>query len=231
MLAGRRKLYLNETRDSMGFVEIRKRIDAACARANRDPQDVTLVAVTKGHTAAEIDDAILKHGHTVLGENRVQEWRDKADTFAGRDVTWHFIGNLQSNKVKYCSDFAVIHSLNSQKLADKMQQQGEKRQHVYPVMVEVNVAGEDSKQGAELEDARALVKHAQSLSHVRVLGLMTIAPYSDDPETTRPYFARLRNLRDELGLAELSMGMSGDFEVAIEEGATYVRIGSALFDH
>jgi uncharacterized pyridoxal phosphate-containing UPF0001 family protein len=95
----------------------------------------------------------------------------------------------------------------------------------------VNVAGEDSKQGAELEDARALVKHAQSLSHVRVLGLMTIAPYSDDPETARPYFARLRNLRDELGLAELSMGMSGDFEVAIEEGATYVRIGSALFDH
>jgi pyridoxal phosphate enzyme (YggS family) len=215
----------------MGFVEIRKRIDAACARANRDPQDVTLVAVTKGHTAAEIDDAVLQHGHTVLGENRVQEWRDKADTFAGRDVTWHFIGNLQSNKVKYCSDFAVIHSLNSQKLADKMQQQGEKRQHVYPVMVEVNVAGEDSKQGAELEDARALVKHAQSLSHVRVLGLMTIAPYSDDPETARPYFARLRNLRDELGLAELSMGMSGDFEVAIEEGATYVRIGSALFDH
>jgi len=213
----------------MGFVAIKQRIDAACARANRNPADVTLVAVTKGHTATEIDAAILKHGHTVLGENRVQEWRDKADTLTNA-VTWHFIGNLQSNKVKYCTDFAVIHSLNSHKLADKMQQQGEKREHIYPVMIEVNVAGEDSKQGAALEDARTLVKHAQTLSHVHVLGLMTIAPYSDDPETARPYFVRLRELRDELGLVELSMGMSGDFEVAIEEGATYVRIGSALFD-
>lgn len=213
----------------MGFVEIQQRLEAACARANRNPADVTLVAVTKGHTVAEIDAAILKHGHTVLGENRVQEWRDKADTLTS-DVTWHFIGNLQSNKVKYCSDFAVIHSLNSYKLADKMQQQGEKREHIYPVMIEVNVAGEDSKQGAALEDARTLVRHAQTLSHVHVLGLMTIAPYSDDPETARPYFVRLRELRDELGLVELSMGMSGDFEIAIEEGATYVRIGSALFD-
>jgi PLP dependent protein len=213
----------------MGFVEIQQRLEAACARANRNPADVTLVAVTKGHTVAEIDAAILKHGHTVLGENRVQEWRDKADTLTN-DVTWHFIGNLQSNKVKYCSDFAVIHSLNSYKLADKMQQQGEKREHIYPVMIEVNVAGEDSKQGAALEDARTLVRHAQTLSHVHVLGLMTIAPYSDDPETARPYFVRLRELRDELGLVELSMGMSGDFEIAIEEGATYVRIGSALFD-
>jgi len=213
----------------MGFLDIQTRIEAACTKANRNPQDVTLVAVSKGHTVAEIDDAILTHGHTVLGENRVQEWRDKADTLADKGITWHFIGNLQSNKVKYCTDFAVIHSLNSHKLADKMQQQGEKREHVYSVMVEVNVSGEDSKQGAELEDARSLVNHAQSLSHVHVLGLMTIAPYSDDPETARPYFARLRHLRDELGLVELSMGMSGDFEVAIEEGATYIRVGSALF--
>jgi hypothetical protein len=214
----------------MGFLEIQQRINAACARANRKPDEVTLVSVSKGHTVAEIDNAILQHGHPVLGENRVQEWQDKADALADRAVTWHFIGNLQSNKVKYCTDFAVIHSLNSRKLADKMQQQGEKRQHVYPVMVEVNVAAEDSKQGANLEDARTLVRHAQNLEHVSVLGLMTIAPYSDDPETARPFFARLRELRDELGLTELSMGMSGDFEVAIEEGATYVRIGSALFD-
>lgn len=214
----------------MGFLAIRQRIEAACARAGRSPDEVTLVAVSKGHTAAEIDAAILQHGHTVLGENRVQEWQDKADALAAKNVTWHFIGNLQTNKVKYCTDFALIHSLNSHKLADKMHQQGAKRQHVYPVMVEVNVAGEDSKQGAALEDARTLVRHAQSLEHVSVLGLMTIAPYSDNPETARPFFARLRELRDELGLAELSMGMSGDFEVAIEEGATYVRIGSALFD-
>ncbi|MDZ7705924.1 MAG: YggS family pyridoxal phosphate-dependent enzyme [Trueperaceae bacterium] len=217
-----------DTRPS-NLARIEARIDAACRRAGRDRSEVTLIAVTKGHDVAEIDRRLLQHGHTVLGENRVQEWRDKAEALSDRDVEWHFVGNLQRNKVKYCTDIALIHSLNSIRLADTLQQQGDKRGTTFRVMVELNVAGEDSKQGAELADAEAIVRHAQTLSNVEVLGLMTIAPYSDDPEDARPVFRRLRELRDRLELTELSMGMSGDFEVAIEEGATFVRIGSALF--
>ena len=208
--------------------EVQARITQACERAGRDPAEVTLVAVTKGHDVGEIERVVLGHGHRALGENRVQEWRDKAKVF--KDVEWHFVGNLQTNKVKYCTPFSVIHSLNSTRLADAMQTQGERREHVYRVMVEVNVAGERSKQGAALAEAEALVRHAQGLSRIEVLGLMTIAPYSDDPEDARPVFRALRELRDKLGVKHLSMGMSGDFEVAVEEGATFVRVGSALFE-
>ena len=212
----------------MSLKEVRERIGAACGRAHRDPAEVKLVAVTKGHSVEEIEDAVLQHGHTVLGENRVQEWQDKYEVL--QDAEWHFIGNLQRNKVKYCAPFRTIHSLNSARLADEMEKQGAKREHIFQVMVEVNVAGEDSKEGAALKDAKDLVRHAQGLAHVEVAGLMTIAPYADDPEDARPIFRRLRELNERLGLKELSMGMSGDFEVAIEEGATCVRIGSALFE-
>ncbi len=212
----------------MSFERVRERIGAACERAGRDPQEVKLVAVTKGRSLQEIEDAVLRHGHVILGENRVQEWQDKVEALP--DAEWHFIGNLQRNKVKYCFPFHTIHSLNSVRLADEMEKRGSKEGHTFRVMVEVNVAGESSKEGAELADAEALVKHAQDLDHVDVAGLMTIAPYSDDPEDARPYFRRLRELNGKLGLKELSMGMSGDFEVAIEEGATCVRIGSALFE-
>lgn len=210
------------------FREVQERIRQACERAGRDPNEVTLIAVTKGHSVEEIREAVLSHGHTVLGESRVQEWQDKADSLNG--VEWHFIGNLQRNKVKYCLPFHTIHSLNSQRLANTMQQQGEKKGHTFRVMVEVNVAGEEAKQGAEMEEAERLVRYAQGLSRVEVRGLMTIAPYTDDAEAVRPVFRRLRDLRDKLDLEELSMGMSGDFEVAIEEGASMVRIGSALFE-
>lgn len=210
------------------LADVRMRIRQACQRAGRDPAEVTLVAVSKGHDAEEIEQVLLQHGQHILGENRVQEWRDKA-ALLEPSLEWHFIGNLQSNKVKYCTGFKLIHSLNSQRLADMMEKQGAKREHVFRVMVEVNVAGEDSKQGADIAEAKAVVDYAQTLPHVEVLGLMTIAPYSDNPEDARPVFQRLRALRDAWGLAELSMGMSGDFEVAIEEGASYVRVGSALF--
>ncbi|CAN5792452.1 YggS family pyridoxal phosphate-dependent enzyme [soil metagenome] len=209
------------------FLEIQDRIEAACARAGRKPEDVKLVAVTKGHSADEIRERVLRHGHRVLGENRVQEWQDKASELD--DVEWHFIGNLQRNKVKYCEGFSLIHSLNSVRLADELQKQGEKLGHIFRALVEVNVAGEQSKQGVEVAAAEALAHHAATLTHVRVEGLMTIAPYGDEPEQTRKYFIRLRELRDILRLKELSMGMSGDFEPAVEEGATLVRIGSALF--
>lgn len=207
--------------------DIQHRIRQACKRAGRDPSEVTLIAVTKGHDAHEIRETVLAHGHTLLGENRVQEWRDKNKQLD--EVEWHFIGNLQSNKVKYCTDFAMIHSLNSSKLADMMEKQGAKKEHVFKVMIEVNVAGEDAKQGIAPAEAEALLRHTRGLEHVEVRGLMTMAPYADDPEAARPYFRKLRELRDKLGLKELSMGMSGDFEVAIEEGASFVRVGSAIF--
>ncbi len=211
----------------MSLKEVRERLEAACERADRDPNEVKLVAVTKGHSAEEIEDAVLQYGHAILGENRVQEWQDKYEVL---QAEWHFIGNLQRNKVKYCAPFHTIHSLNSARLADELDKQGAKREHTFRVMVEVNVAGEDSKEGAALTNAESLVRHAQGLAHVEVAGLMTIAPYSDNPEDARPVFRRLRELNERLGLKELSMGMSGDFEVAVEEGTTCVRIGSALFE-
>ena len=210
------------------FEEVQKQIEAACARADRDPSDITLVAVTKGHTPEEIQQAVLRHGHRVLGENRVQEWQGKADEL--ENIEWHFIGNLQRNKVKYCQGFTLIHSLNSVRLADEMQKQGENLSHTFRTLVEVNVAGEASKHGIEVAAAEDLVHYASSLSHVEVEGLMTIAPYDDSEKQTRKYFIKLRELRDKLGLKTLSMGMSGDFEIAVEEGATLVRIGSALFE-
>jgi pyridoxal phosphate enzyme (YggS family) len=209
------------------FEDVLTRIEAACSRSGRKPEDVKLVAVTKGKSISEISRAILRHHHRILGENRVQEWREKAPHLD--EVEWHFIGSLQRNKVKYCTDFFLIHSLNSTRLADALQQHGTRRGHVFQTLVEVNVAGELSKQGASLTEAEALVDYARNLSQVTVQGLMTIAPYSKTPEDARRYFEILRNLRDKLALKELSIGMSGDFEVAIEEGATIVRVGSALF--
>ncbi len=209
------------------FVEIQVRLEQACLRAGRDPADVTLIAVTKGRPVDSIRENVLAHGHTVLGESRIQEWRDKAAALPG--VQWHLIGNLQTNKVKYCRPFHTLHSLNSARLADALEEHGAKHGHTYRVMLEVNVAGEANKQGASPGEADSLTRYAQNLPHLDVAGLMTIAPYNDDPEASRPVFRKLRELRDALGLKELSMGMSGDFEVAAEEGATYVRVGSALF--
>jgi PLP dependent protein len=209
------------------FLEVQERIIKTCEQAGRKPSEVKLVAVTKGHTVAEIEQEILQHGHRILGENRIQEWRDKAPHLD--NVEWHLIGNLQRNKVKYCLPFRLIHSLNSERLADELQSFGLKKNHVFSVLVEVNVAGEKQKMGIPLNQAEALVYYAQTLPNLNVEGLMTVAPYSDTPDTARPYFVQLRQLRDKLGLRELSMGMSGDFEVAIWEGATIVRIGSALF--
>jgi PLP dependent protein len=209
------------------FLEIQERIAKTCEQAGRNPSEVKLVAVTKGHSIPEIDKEVLQHGHRILGENRIQEWRDKASQLD--NIEWHLIGSLQRNKVKYCLPFSLIHSLNSARLADELQDFGAKKNHIFKVLVEVNVAGEENKMGVPLEEAEALVHYAQRLPNVQVEGLMTVPPYSDTPDTARPYFAQLRQLRDRLNLRELSVGMSADFEVAIWEGATIVRIGSALF--
>ena len=208
--------------------DVLERVEAACERAGRSPCEVKLIAVTKGRDVESIRRYLLEHGHTVLGENRIQEWRDKQPRLPG--VEWHFIGNLQRNKVKYCLPFSMIHSVNSIRLADELERQGAKHDHLFRVLAEINVSGESSKQGAPESAAPALIGHLRSLAHVEVTGLMTMAPYVEDAEVTRPAFRRLRLLRDRLGLEELSMGMSADFEVAVEEGATMVRVGSAIFN-
>lgn len=215
----------------MSLATVRARIDAACERVGRDPAGVRLVGVTKGHDADEVRRRLVDHGLLDLGENRVQEWRDKADDLPS-EVRWHFVGSLQRNKVKYLAEggVAMVHSLNSRRLADAMQAQGERRGHRFRALIEVDVAGEDAKQGVASDEVAPLLRHCAELSHVEVVGLMAIAPFADDPEAARPYFRELSRSADELGLAERSMGMSGDFEVAIEEGATIVRIGSALFE-
>ncbi|MDF1522345.1 MAG: YggS family pyridoxal phosphate-dependent enzyme [Trueperaceae bacterium] len=211
------------------LADVRTRIERACAVASRDPRGVTLVAVTKGRSPDEVRRALLDLGHRVLGENRVQEWRPKAAAL-GDDVAWHLVGHLQTNKVRYCAPFALIHSLDSERLADALEAEGAKRGHVHRVLVQVNVAGEASKQGVAPAEVPDLVRHVASLDHVRLEGLMTIAPFEPDPERARPVFRGLRDLADRYAEGRTSMGMSGDLEVAIEEGATWVRVGRALFE-
>lgn len=210
------------------ITDVRQRIEDACARVGRAPSEVTLIAVTKGHGVDEIRQRVLAHGHRILGENRVQEWRDKA-TELGPEVTWHLIGHLQRNKVKYLTAVDLIHSLDSERLADALEAEGAKQGTTFRTLLQVNVARETGKYGVEPEAASGMVRHVAGLQHVTLDGLMTMAPYSDDPEASRPVFRELRRLGDTLELPRLSMGMSGDFEVAVEEGASWVRVGTALF--
>lgn len=214
----------------MSVASVRARIEAARARAARDVGAVRLVGVSKGHDVEEIERVLLAEGVRDLAENRVQAWREKAEVLP-HDVTWHFIGSLQRNKVKYLAARRVswLHSLNSVRLAEELERQGAKYDHVFRALIEVNVAGEEAKQGVDVNALASLLDAARALPHVEVRGLMAMAPFSDDPEDARPTFRELRTLADRWGLEERSMGMSGDFEVAVEEGATMVRVGSALF--
>lgn len=215
----------------MSVPRVRERIHAAAGRVGRDPATVTLMAVTKGHSAAEIEADVLAHGVKDLGENRVQEWRDKRALLNDR-VQWHFIGNLQRNKVKYLAaeGLAWVHSVNSIRLIETLEGQAERHGTMFNVMLEVNVANDPNKQGAQASELPALLDAAQATPRVNVRGLMTMAPFSDNSETSRPYFSALAELADRYGLEHRSMGMSNDFEVAVEEGATFVRVGSALFE-
>lgn len=213
---------------------IRGRIEAACARAGRDPGSVTLMAVSKNQPPDRVQ-AAADLGLTLFGENRVQEARVKIPQCPAK-LCWHMIGHLQSNK---CRDavplFEMIQSVDSLALAQEVAKVAEKRAKQMPVLLEVNVAGESSKFGWNPDRLLAEFESANALARLEIHGLMTVAPYSVDPERVRPVFRRLRELRDRcaeiLGapLPVLSMGMSGDLEVAIEEGATLVRIGTALF--
>jgi pyridoxal phosphate enzyme (YggS family) len=213
---------------------LRRRIARACERSRRNPVDVTLLAVSKNQPAARVEEA-ADLGLVLFGENRVQEARVKIPQCPAR-LRWHMIGHLQSNKARDAVGlFEMIQSVDSLALAEELQKQGEKQARRVKVLLEVNVAGEASKHGWSPDRVLAEIGEANRLSRLEIHGLMTVAPYSTDPERVRPVFRRLRELSDHcaeaLGapLPILSMGMSGDLEVAVEEGATMVRVGTALF--
>ena len=207
---------------------VRSRITSACDRAGRDPADVTLIAVSKTHPPEAIA-AAYAAGIRDFGENRVQEAGEKipAARALGVEATWHLIGNLQRNKVAAALPlFDVIHSVDSLRLAEAL---NERSTAGARVLLEVNVSGETSKHGVSLEEAPDLAERIGHMRHIALIGLMTVAPIAAEPEDARSIFRRLGGLRDALGLRELSMGMTGDFETAIEEGATFVRVGRAIF--
>jgi hypothetical protein len=207
---------------------IRARIAAAAVRAGRDPATVQLIGVTKKIPPPVVDEAV-RAGLELFGENKVQEARAKIPECSSR-ARWHFIGHLQSNKARDAvALFDVIQSVDSVALAGELNKWADRAGRTVPVLLEVNVAGEKSKFGLAPEDLPAAVAAIRQFPRLEVTGLMTLAPYHPEPERARPYFRSLREWRDRLGLRELSMGMSGDFEVAIEEGATYVRVGTAIF--
>jgi len=216
---------------------VQERIRQAARACSRPETDIRLVAVSKT-MPVEIVKKAIESGMTDFGENYIQEAREKISTLSTYPVTWHYIGHLQSNKAKYAVRmFDLIHSVDSLKLAkelDKCAQKIDKRQDI---LIQVNVAKEDSKSGVYVEHASRLLKDISQLANIAVKGLMTMPPYFNAPEKVRPFFAALRQLRDQIknetipniSMAELSMGMTGDFEAAIEEGATMVRVGTAIF--
>lgn len=221
---------------SSNLAEILNRISTAAIDAGRDPGEIRLVAVSKTKPYTMIEEAATA-GQTIFGENYVQELATKAAEVRST-VEWHFIGHLQSNKVKYIAGLAsMIHSVDRFSLAEEIDRQWAKTGKVCDILIQVNISGEGTKSGTTSEEAVNLVRQVSNLKNLHICGLMTMPPFFDDPEGARPYFSGLRSLSERIdslnipnvSMKELSMGMSGDFEVAIEEGATLVRIGSAIF--
>ncbi len=214
---------------------VKQKIDDACLRVGRSPEEVTLVAVTKTVGINKIL-AAISAGHSVFGENYIQEARGKISEIA-EPAEWHFIGHLQRNKAKYAVRlFDVIETVDTVRLAAELQKRAEAVNKVQQILVQVNVSGEEHKSGISPDDIQGLLRFLSRSTSLEVRGFMTIPPFLDKPEEVRPYFVKLRELRDRMSvrfpglyLMELSMGMSGDFEVAIEEGATIVRVGTAIF--
>ena len=215
---------------------VKEKTAEAAVKAGRDPSEILLCAVTKTHPAEMINQAI-RAGVTDIGENKVQEILDKYEKV--EKVRWHMIGHLQSNKVKYIIDkVCMIHSVESLKLAREIDRRAAQHDLGMDILIEVNTAGDEAKFGVAPEDAEDLIRQILGeCPHLRIRGLMTIAPYADDPEEVRPYFRKTRQLFERLSMIEhprldfqyLSMGMSNDYGVAVEEGSTIIRVGSALF--
>ncbi len=219
--------------ERLDYVE--EKILKACERAKRKREEVLLLGASKSVPANRLRD-FFQCGLRVFGENRVQEFLKKWESLKDLPIDWHFIGRLQSNKVKYIIDkVSLIHSLDRQSLLEELSKRAENIGKVQEVLIEVNVGGEETKGGVEPSNLKGFFEVCLKAKGIKVTGLMCIPPYREDPEEVRPYFAMLRKLRDELEeefkvrLTHLSMGMSHDFEVAIEEGATIVRIGTLLF--
>lgn len=221
---------------SANLKAVEERICAACARAGRDRSDVTLIAVSKTKPVPMLQ-SVYDEGIREFGENKPQEIKDKYPQLP-EDIHWHMIGHLQRNKIKYIIDkVCMIHSVDSVSLAEAISQEAAKRNLVMPVLVEVNVAKEDTKFGIMPEETEDFIRAISTLPNIRVEGLMTIAPFTEDAEENRVYFAALKKLFvdikdksiDNVNMCSLSMGMTGDYEVAIEEGATMVRVGTGIF--
>ena len=216
--------------------QVRKNIEEACRAVNRDPGEVTLISVSKTKPVSMLQEA-YDAGSRDFGENKVQEIMDKYPQLPS-DIRWHMIGHLQRNKVKYIvGQVALIHSVDSYRLAEEINIQAKKKNIIVPILVEVNIAHEESKFGISEEDAIQLVEEIAELENVRIKGLMTIAPYVENAEDNRLYFRKIKDLSvdiaakniDNVSMEILSMGMTGDYEVAIEEGATMVRVGTGIF--
>ena len=218
------------------YEEVQKKITEACKRAGRNREEVTLIAVSKTKPVEMLSE-IYDLGERNFGENKVQELTEKYDQLPA-DIKWHMIGHLQRNKVKYIvNKVSLIHSVDSYRLAEEINIQAKKHQVTVPILIEVNVAGEDTKFGVRPEETLQLVEEIASLENVRIQGLMTIAPFVEDPEENRVHFRRLKQLSvdidskniDNVHMEILSMGMTNDYMVAIEEGATMVRVGTGIF--
>lgn len=218
------------------LAEVEANIVAACERAGRSREEVTLIAVSKTKPVSMLQE-VYDMGVRNFGENKVQEMCDKIEVLP-HDIKWHMIGHLQTNKVKYIvGKTALIHSVDSLKLAEEIQKQAVKKDVYVPILVEVNIAGEESKFGISKEETMELVRQISSLDHLQIKGLMTIAPFVENAEDNRLYFRGIRQLSvdianqniDNVSMDILSMGMTGDYAVAIEEGATMVRVGTGIF--
>ncbi|GAB5410337.1 MAG: YggS family pyridoxal phosphate-dependent enzyme [Balneolaceae bacterium] len=217
--------------------QIRLQIEETCKKCGRNPDEIKLIAVSKTKPNEAIFDAHTA-GQLHFGENRMQELHEKMRSINLPDIQWHMIGTIQSNKIKFISDRVNwIHSVSKAKYLTEINKRAEASGRVINVLIQVNISGEDQKSGCEASDLRAILDHAKNLNNIQVKGLMGLATFTENPEDVRPEFTLLRTTMDNhstynggnINLTELSMGMSGDFNVAIEEGATMIRIGSAIF--
>ena len=216
--------------------QVHDKIEKACRKVGRDPGEVTLIAVSKTKPVEMLREA-YDAGERVFGENKVQEIMDKYDLLP-EDIQWHMIGHLQRNKVKYIVDkVSMIHSVDSVRLAQTIEQEAAKKNVCVPILIEVNVAEEDSKFGLKMEEVLPLLEEICTYPHIQVKGLMAIAPFVENPEENREVFQKLRKLSvdivkkniNNITMSVLSMGMTGDYEVAVQEGATMVRVGTGIF--
>ena len=216
--------------------KVRENIVKACEKAGRNPEEVTLIAVSKTKPVSAIEEALLS-GTLDYGENKVQELCDKYDVLP-KNIRWHMIGHLQRNKVKYLvGKTYLVHSVDSLRLAEQIEKEFAKHNQVCDILVEVNIAQEESKFGINAKETEELIRKIAKFEHVRIKGLMTIAPYTEDPESNRDYFREIKKLSvdirdkniDNVSMDVLSMGMTGDYMVAMEEGATMVRVGTGIF--